>query len=113
VGEVDWAYVIAGLAVPAATVLGLRLWLARSHADAHARQAVDDPDKSDLAGAVAAVQDRLTELTDQLETLRTDWEERDRRLTRQLNALLTLTERATRIDLSFGGKSGTRRSPRP
>jgi HAMP domain-containing protein len=111
-GNVDLAYVIAGLAVPAATVLGLWWWLARSRASASA-QPDADLDTSDLAETVAAVQDRLTELSAQLETMREDWEERDRRLSGKLNALLALTERATRIDLPIGGKPGTRRSLRP
>ncbi len=102
---------ITALVVPTATVLGLRMWLARARAGVPA-QAVVDLDKSELAQTVAAVQERLTELSGQLENMSRDWEERDRRLTRQLNALLALTERPSRIDLSVGDKPGARRSPR-
>jgi hypothetical protein len=105
-------YVIAGLVVPAATVLGLRVWLVRSRAGGSA-QPVADQDNSELARSVAAVQDRLAELTGQLETMSRAWEERDRRLTGQLNALLALTERPGRFDLSVGDRPDARRSTRP
>ena len=107
----DWAYVIAALAVPAATFFGLRWWLARPPARG-AVPAAPDQDMAELAKTVAAVQDRLTELSGQLESMRAAAEARERRLTGRLNSLLALTEGSTRIDLSFGGKSGTRGSPR-
>jgi hypothetical protein len=110
-GQVDVAYLIAALVVPAATVLGLRLWLARPRAGPPAAEHVDS-DASELAQTIAAVQERLNELSGQLETMSRDWEERDRRLSGQLNVLLALTERPGRIDLSVGGKPGGRRSPR-
>lgn len=108
--EMDVAYVMVALAVPAATVLGL-WWFARSRGGASVHTA-SDPDKSGLAASVAAIEERLNELTDRLETMRDDAVERERRLTGRLNALLALTERATRIDLSVGEKPGARRPPR-
>jgi hypothetical protein len=107
---VDLVYVIAALFVPAATVLGLRMWLARSRARAPA-QAAADSQTPELAQTVAAVQERLTELSGQLEDMGRDWEERDRRLTRQLNALLALTERPSKIDLSAAGEPGNAVKP--
>jgi HAMP domain-containing protein len=108
----DVVYLIAGLVVPTATVLGLRLWRVRSRADVRAR-ALADLNNSELAKTVAAVQERLTELSGQIETMNQDWEERDNRLTGQLNALLALTERPRRLDLSVGDRPSVRRSSRP
>jgi hypothetical protein len=107
----DVVYLIAGLVVPTATVLGLRFWRIRSRADARAR-AVADLDRSELTKTVTAVQERLTELSGQIETMSRDWEDRDRRLTGQLNALLALTERPRRLDLSVGDRPGPRGSSR-
>ncbi|HEU5160219.1 MAG TPA: hypothetical protein VFU43_24695 [Streptosporangiaceae bacterium] len=105
------AYVITGLVVPAVTVLGLWAWLTRSRAGAAAR-AVADLDRSELARTVTAVQQRLTELSGQLDTMSRDWEERDRRLTGQLNALLAMTERPNRFDLPVRDKPAARRPRR-
>lgn len=109
--DVDLAYVITGLVVPAVTVLGLWAWLTRSRAGAAAR-AVADLDRSELARTVTAVQQRLTELSGQLDTMSRDWEERDRRLTGQLNALLAMTERPNRFDLPVRDKPAARRPRR-
>jgi len=111
VAALDLVYVIAGLVVPAATVLGLRVWLVRSRAGGPAHP-VPDQDNSQLVASVAAVQERLAELTGQLATMSRDWEERDRRLTTQLNALLALTERPRGFDLSVGEQPAARRSSR-
>jgi hypothetical protein len=122
----DLVYVIAGFVVPAATVLGLRIWFVRSRAAGppdSAGDSVADRENADLARSVADVQERLAELTGQLETMSRDWRERDRRLTTQLNSLLALTERPRRFDLfagdagdvggdSAGGRAGARRSSR-
>jgi hypothetical protein len=107
----DWVYVIAGVVVPTATVLGLRVWLVRSRSGGQAHS-VADQDNSELARSIAVVRERLAELTGQLETMSRDWEERDRRLTTQLNMLLALTERPRRFDLSVGDRPGARRSSR-
>jgi hypothetical protein len=113
---VDLAYVIAGLAVPAATVFGLRLWFMRSRAAAALR---DDADhgEADLARSVADLQDRLAELSGQLESMSKNWEERDLRLKGQISELLTFTEQMARIDPWIrersGESPGTRRAPRP
>ena len=117
----DLVYLISALFVPTATVIGLRVWFARSWASGPAR-AVVDLDQSELAQSVGAVRRQLLELSDQVETLSRDWEERDRRLTSQLNALLELTDRLRPINLSAvgdkpgepgrPGRSGTRRPSR-
>jgi hypothetical protein len=106
-------YVIAGVVVPTATVFGLWAWRVRSRAGGPAVRSGADLDNSELARSVAAVQERLTELTGQLETMSRDWDERDRRLTGQLNALLALTERLRGFDLSVGDRPGVRGSKRP
>jgi hypothetical protein len=110
-------YVIAGVVVPTATVFGLWAWRVRARAAGPDVRTVADGDNAELARSVAAVQERLTELTGQLETMSRDWEERDRRLTGRLNALLELTERPRRLDLSAGDRPGERpgerRSTRP
>jgi hypothetical protein len=105
-------YVIAGVVVPTATIFGLWAWRVRSRQGWPAVRSAD-LDNSELARSVAAVQERLTELTGQLETMSRDWEDRDRRLTSQLNALLELTERPRIRDLSVGDRPGGRRSTRP
>jgi hypothetical protein len=109
-GDVDLAYVIAGLAVPAATFFGLRLWFVRSRAVAVTR------DDADLAHSVAAMQDRLAELSGQLESMSRDWEERDLRLKGQISELLAFTEQMARIDPWIrersGENPGARRAPR-
>lgn len=122
----DLAYVIAGLAVPATTFLGLRLWYVRSRtATAAAVPGDADQGEAELTRSVAAMQDRLIELSDQLEAMSKDWAERDHRLKGQLNQLLAVTEQMARIDPwigdkageklgdRLGGKPGARKSPRP
>jgi hypothetical protein len=113
-GDVDWAYVIAGLAVPAATFCGLRLWFVRSRAAAV--QADTDQAEPGLARSVAALQDRLGELSGQLETMSRDWEDRDLRLKGQLSELLAFTEQMARIDPWIrersGENPGAQKSPR-
>jgi hypothetical protein len=109
--------------VPAATFLGLRLWYLRSRAATGAAAQGDaDQSESELARSVTAMQDRLTELSDQLEAMSRDWAERDHRLKSQLNDLLTFTEQMARIDPWIGEKigekqpgerSGARKPPRP
>jgi hypothetical protein len=109
----DLVYVIAGVVVPTATVFCLWAWRVRSRAGGPAVRSVADLDNSELARSVAAVQERLTELTGQLETMSRDWADRDRRLTSQLNALLALTDRPRAFDLSVEDRPGGRRSTRP
>jgi hypothetical protein len=101
---VDLVYVMAALIVPAATVLGLRVWFGR-RPDVPPRP-VADLDSSELAQTLAALQERLKELGDQVETMNRDGEERDQRLTGRLNSLLAMTERPTRFDLSVGHPPG-------
>jgi hypothetical protein len=121
VGDVDLWYVLAGLAVPAATYLGLRLWSIRSSGPAPIAQdgrADARSDGSDLAQSVVAVQARLKELTDQLAAMSRDWEERDRRLTEQIQGLIGLTEQAAKVNAEMavsrrGSTGGARRDPRP
>jgi hypothetical protein len=93
----DLVYVLAGLAVPAATCLGLWGWWL---AGGRSRKA----DDAGLAQSVEAVQQRLTELSDQLESMSRHWEERDSRLTGQLNSLIELTEQLGRVDPWIGEK---------
>jgi hypothetical protein len=100
----ELGYVLAGLAVPAATCLGLWLWFVRTRS-----AAAVDRDESELARSLAAVQDQLAELSDQLESVSRHWAERDSRLTGQLNALLRLTEQLGSVDPWIGGKPGGRR----
>jgi hypothetical protein len=104
--------VVAALMVPATTVLALWLWLARSRAGAAARGA-DEPgesgDMAELTRTISVVQERLAELSGRIEIMHREWHERDRRLTVRLNALLALTERPGRIDLSIRAKRGARR----
>jgi hypothetical protein len=104
----DVVYVVAGLAVPTATCIGLWLWAVRTRSSALPAGAADEDD-SELARSVAAVADRLAELSDQLEVMSRHWEERDSRLTGQLNALIKLTEQLGRVDPWIGEKPGERR----
>lgn len=101
---------IAALTVPAVTVLALWLWLARSRAGVAARAAADESgDMAELAQTVSVVQHRLAELSGRIETLTREWDERDRRLTGRLNALLALTERPPgRIDLTRANRGARR-----
>jgi hypothetical protein len=109
---VDLVYWAAALAVPVATCLGLWIWYLRTAAIAPHVGDRRDHDGSDTAQSVAAVQDRLRELSGRLDGMSRDWAARDRELTGRLGALIAFTEQLANVDPWIGEPRGERKSSR-
>lgn len=84
-------YLVAGLAVPAAT-----WWLARAMARRHDRGSA-----SELAG----VQSDLDELVDRVDTLAVQAAQREDHLARRVRALIAVAEDSARLRLAPSGGS--------